>query len=305
MDDAAREARASQAQIDELWDFDDPAASEGRFRTAAAEVSGSRRDALLMQVARALGLAGRYDDGLAVLDGLLDRALLIRAPLDRAPMATEIAARERLERGRIRRSRGEPDAARPLFEEAFALAMTAALDHLAVDALHMVAIVAPPEEQAELDRRAIELAGRSADPRARQWRASLLNNAAWTEFGESRYEAALAMFEEALAERTRQAKPREIGIARWSVARTLRALGRVEEALAAQRELRSANAAASVGDSYVDEEIGECLLELGRPAEAADAFAAAVQQAESGAPGEDDSPDRLARLRRLASGGPG
>ncbi len=49
---------------------------------------------------------------------------------------------------------------------------------------------------------------------------------------------------------------------------------------AAQHELHSANAAAGMGDSFVDEEIGECLLELGRPEEAARAFAAAVQQAE-------------------------
>ena len=54
----------------ELWDFDDPAGSEQRFRSAAETAEGADRLVLLTQVARALGLQERYDEGHAILDDL-------------------------------------------------------------------------------------------------------------------------------------------------------------------------------------------------------------------------------------------
>ena len=45
-----------------LWNFDDPAGSEQRFRAAADVAEGAERLVLLTQVARALGLQERYDD---------------------------------------------------------------------------------------------------------------------------------------------------------------------------------------------------------------------------------------------------
>ena len=53
-----------------LWDFNDPAGSERRFREAAAATAGDDRAAYLTQVARALGLQEKYDEGHQVLDGL-------------------------------------------------------------------------------------------------------------------------------------------------------------------------------------------------------------------------------------------
>ena len=54
----------SQALLDELWDFGDPAGSEVRLRTAAeAETDTATRAELATQVARALGLQERYAAG--------------------------------------------------------------------------------------------------------------------------------------------------------------------------------------------------------------------------------------------------
>jgi hypothetical protein len=47
----------------------------------------------------------------------------------------------------------------------------------------------------------------------------------------------------------------EIQVARWSIARTLRAMGRVDEALAIQRALADEHRLAGTADPYVDEEI--------------------------------------------------
>lgn len=284
-------ARANQRFIDELWDFAHPAASEARFRATAADApAGQQRDVLTTQVARALGLRGEFDEALAVLDEVAGRA----------PTDPETVVRVSLERGRVLISSGSPADARPLFEAAFERASAAGFEHLAIDAMHMVAIVAPADEQLALNQQALSLASAASDPRARDWRASLLNNLGWTRFEGGELDDALGLFTEAVEERVRQGKAREIGVARWSVGRTLRALDRTEEALTTQVELAEWMAEAGLTDSYVDEEIAECLTSLGRPAEAAAHFASAADLLEAAGPGEEADPERLARLRGLA-----
>ncbi len=204
---------------------------------------------MLTQVARAIGLSGRYSAALDVLDSQPNED-------------EEVSVRVLLERGRVLNSSGQPNGARPLFDAAFEAAMLVGFDHLAVDALHMVAIVAPADEQDALNRRALDLAASSDDPRARQWRASLLNNIGWTAFDAGRYVEALTIFEEALDARREQGQTAETQIARWCVARTLRALGRVDEALAIQLSLAEEHAAAGTYDPYVDEEIAACRTAL-------------------------------------------
>ena len=55
--------RLSAAFLDQSWDFDNPAASERRFRAAIADVpfGSSAHAELTTQLARAIGLQGRYD----------------------------------------------------------------------------------------------------------------------------------------------------------------------------------------------------------------------------------------------------
>ncbi|HVU10165.1 MAG TPA: hypothetical protein VHD90_02760, partial [Phototrophicaceae bacterium] len=92
-----------------------------------------------------------------------------------------------------------------------------------------------------------------------------------------------------------QGNAKLIRIARWTVGRTLRALGRIDEALAIQRQL------AEIGgdDGYVDEELGECLLALGRNQEAKPHFAIAYAKLSSDAWLVAHEADRLERMRRL------
>ena len=160
-----------------------------------------------------------------------------------------------LERGRVMHSAGEADAAKPLFEAAFAAASDAGFEFLAIDALHMLAIVASPEKQDALNGRALSLASAAKDPRARQWRGSLLNNMGWSAFDRGDLDVALKLFEDALDARLEQGKESEIVVARWCIARTLRELGRNDEALAIQLELADQLKAAGKTDQYVDEEL--------------------------------------------------
>ena len=238
-----------------LWDFDDPAGSEQRLREAAAAATDAEESAAWQtQVARALGLQERYDEGHALLDEVVAGAV--------AGGATgEVGARVALERGRLRRSSGDADGARPDFEEAARVAEEAGLEELHVDALHMVALVVPPEEALAVSLHALDVARGSTDPRARDWDASLLNNIGMTHADAGDHVAALVCFEEALEARERIGDVARTRVARWMVAWSLRHLGRTAEALTLQRALKAELAADGEDDPYVDEEIA--LLEGG------------------------------------------
>jgi tetratricopeptide (TPR) repeat protein len=283
--------------LDDLWDFDDPAASEARFREAVATADAAG-DAVAAgeartQLARSLGLQKRFDDGHAILD---------RVDADH-PAGDRVRVRSHLERGRLLRSSGDAAAAMAPFERAWDLARTLGEDGLAVDAAHMLALVDAAPGEATWHERAIALADASADPAARRWRGSLWNNIGWARFGADDLDGALAAFETALTARREQGKAKDTRIAEWSVARCLRALGRPAEAMAIQERLTVETAeAGEPEDGYMAEEIGECLLALDRGDEARPFFARAATLLGADAWLSEHEPDRIARLRHLAEG---
>src|SRR6478735_7055771 len=89
-------APLSQAVLDELWDFGDPARSERRFLESQESESDEGRSAeLLTQEARAVGLQGRYEEALDLLE---DVEILNPA----------VEVRVLLEQGRVHNSAGRP-----------------------------------------------------------------------------------------------------------------------------------------------------------------------------------------------------
>jgi len=283
--------------LDDLWDYDDVASSEARFRAAieVAEAGGDPAAAAeaRTQLARSLGLQGRFDDGDAILDG-------VEAD---GPAGDRIRVRALLERGRLRRSSGDPAAAVAPFEEAWALARSLGEDGLAVDAAHMLALVDAPPGEGTWHERALDLAETSPNPAARSWRGSLWNNIGWARFTAGDLDGALAAFETALAARREQGKPKETRVAEWCVARGLRALGRPVEAIAIQERLAAETArAGEPDDGYMAEEIGECLHALGREDEASPFFARAAELLAADPRLTEHEPGRIERLRRLGGG---
>jgi tetratricopeptide (TPR) repeat protein len=198
------------------------------------------------------------------------------------------------------RSSGQRERARPLFLQAVEQARLARLVELAVDAMHMVALVEPgADAQLHWNRRALELAVASAEINARNWDASLANNIGVTLREQGRFEEALASFTLAVQARERIGQPQRLHQARWMVAWTLRALTRHDEALRLLSRLASDAAAP---DGHVFAELGENHLALGQVDEARAAFARAWEllSRESGAhrPATVD----LDRWRRLGGG---
>jgi tetratricopeptide (TPR) repeat protein len=161
----------------------------------------------------------------------------------------------------------------------------------------MLGIASPKSERLRWNLEAIALAERSADVHARGWMGSLYNNTGWAVFDEGRYEEARKFFQNAQSFREEEGDQELLNVARWCVARTLRALGRLPEALAIQLDLEDPDDP----DGFVDEEIGECLLALGRSEDARPYFNSAyrlLSQME-GAAGDKQ---RIERLRTLGEG---
>ena len=278
--------------IDSFWEYTDPVASETRFRAAIPSATADERLELLTQIARTHSLRGQFAEAHALLDKV-------------EPHLAQASPRPKilygLERGRTYNSNGEKDLARAEFLRAWQQALAANEAGLAVDAAHMLAIAySGLPESLTWYQRGLTLARASTAPKAQGLIPALLNNAAWDLHEAGRFAEALPVFEQALDTWTASQKPKQIQIARWSVARCLRSLGRYTEALAHQHALEAEHRAAGTSDGYVFEEIAENLAALNRAVEAQPYFRQAVD-----ALSQDDwfvknEATRLARLRALA-----
>ena len=280
--------------IRSIWDFSDPAGSEQRFRSALAAQPGDAeaRAELQTQVARCLGLQGRYSEAQQLLDEIEAQPAAAAGPA---------LVRVYLERGRVFNSSGDRDAALPCFLAARAAAHECGALALEIDALHMLGIAAEPARALDYNMEALALCDAAAPGPARKWRGSLCNNIGWTLFDRGDAAGALTYFLQAVDARREANDDDGLRIAEWCVARAHRELGRVEEALAAQRSLLARQEASGEDGPFVWEELGECLLALDRPLEARP-WLAKAHQALSREPWRSQVTDeRLERLRVLSS----
>jgi tetratricopeptide (TPR) repeat protein len=282
-------------RLDTLWDFDDPAESERRFEAVVSRARAERQGAFLAealtQLARAQGLQRHFEAARRTLADA-ERAL---APDDRRGRVRLL-----LERGRVERFERRDGLGRSAFLDAWELARASTEDGLAVDAAHMLGIVEPAEEGWEWNERAMELARRSPDPAARRWVGSLANNMGWARHEAGDDDGAIALFELARDEWLADGRVERARIARWSIARCMRSRGDVDAALAEQLALLAELDGLRDTDGYVFEELGECLLALGRDDEARPFFVRAYAELADDLRLETRHAERLARLRSLA-----
>lgn len=256
--------------FDDLWDYDHPAATEARFREKLAALTAGEAAyiELLTQIARAQGLQRHFDAAHATLD---------QAAIGLTEEPPHLQVRYHLERGRVFNTAGDRQAAQEHFTTAWSLAQQRGEDYYGVDAAHMLAIVAPPDQQHAWNLKALALVEQGNDPRTTKWIGALHNNIGWTDFAARDFGAALNHFQQALRAREAQGDRGTIQIARWCVARVLRALDRLGEALAIQKQLLAEQEASGESDGYVYEELGECYLALGEEQVAQPYFARAYQ----------------------------
>jgi tetratricopeptide (TPR) repeat protein len=278
--------------FDSLWDYAQPDQTEIKFRAILLQIPEDDPALLelLTQIARAQGLQHKFEKAHQTLDQV-ERRL--------GGVASRPQIRYLLERGRLYNSSGDPEQSRPYFEQALDLATQLNEDFYAVDALHMLAIVAPPDQALTLNRRAIKRAESSADARARSWLGSLYNNLGWAYHDQAEYASALEAFEKAESYRRAKGSVPEIRVAVWCVARALRSLKRFDEALSKQMALKAEFEAAGESDGFVFEEIAECLWALKRTEQARPYFVQAFDVLSQDVFLAEQEPERFARLKKL------
>ena len=227
--------------IRDFWDFSDPAKSERCFRELLVIGNLDREDELELwaQIARTYSLRQDCDTCHSILDSHWNEAISAGG----RPKASF-----ELERGRAFRTGKQLQEALEFFQSA----SECDVEDLRIDALHMLAIDSDPQTSHRIHIQALTLARNSQSPWAQRWQGTLLNNMGWSHFGAEQFDEALQCFLEAQAQREIQGKTDQINVAKWCVARCLRALGRLEEALNIQLALKQMG-----GDEFVDEELAE------------------------------------------------
>jgi len=281
--------------IDDVWNYADPAGTEKTFRELLSrrgvEANAAYRLELLTQLARTQSLQRKWPECHAILDQVEPHA-------SAAP--PQVRVRLWLERGRAFNDVGRFAEAKSCFARAYELGLAEGLDFLAIDAAHMFGVMEPADEAVAWNEKALAHARTSQESRARRWIGSVSNNLGWAYHQLGRFDEALVLFRDLVTLHAEAGRPKHAHIARYSVAKTLRRMGRLDEALA---EIRAMDAEQSQSDGYVEEELAECLLALGRADEARPHFAKAYEMLSKDPwfpPGETD---RLTRLERLGDGG--
>lgn len=278
--------------FDSLWDYSAPDKTETKFRELLPHFTEneSARMELWTQIARTQGLQRKFDEAHQTLDEV--EKLLAENP-------SRAKVRYCLERGRVFNSSNQTDKAKPFFEQALDLAKGLGEDFYAVDAVHMLAIIADsPASSLSLNLIAIQMAESSLEERARNWLGSLYNNTGWSYHDAGEYESALVIFEKAESFFRAKGSVDKTRIAVWTVARCLRSLNRLDEALSKQLALHAEFESAGETDGFVFEEIGECLLALQRGEEAKPYFAKAYEVLGQDVWLVENEPDRITRLKQ-------
>ncbi len=278
--------------FDSLWDYSHPDQTETKFLELLPQFpeEDPARLELLTQIARAQGLQRKFDEAHKTLD---------RVEGQLSVDSSRARVRYLLERGRVFNSSKHPEEARPFFEQALTMAQELKEDFCAVDAAHMLAIIADPASSLDWNLRAIQMAESSADEKARGWLGSLYNNTGWSYHDMGDFESALGIFQKAESYFSEVRREDRLRIAKWTIARCLRSMNRIEEALSKQMALKAEFDSIGGSDGYIEEEIGECLLLLKREEESKPYFAKAYELLSQDAWMMENEAERMKRMKEL------
>ncbi len=295
MSNAADDTARLLPNFDALWDYDHPDSTEVKFREILplAENSDSKDylAQLLTQIARTEGLQMNFDAAHKTLD---------RVEYMLGEDTRVAKARYLLERGRVFNSSNQKDKARPLFLQAFDYAVAEKLDSYALDAAHMMAIVEPPEGQLKWNLKALKIAEHSDNSRVNGWLGSLYNNIGWTYHDMGKFDTALTYFQKSYNWNKAMKAEKETRIAKWTIGRCYRSLGKIDLAMKFQREVvKEYKEKGLPNDGYSFEELGELYLLKSEPDSAKKYFGLAYEILSKDEWLQRDEMARLERMKKL------
>ena len=281
--------------IDEFWDYAHPQKTHDTLYALlepSKVASSNYYGEVLSQLARTKSVQGKFGEAQRYLDKLeqiCDDEL------------TTSFIRYNLERGRSYNSNNEKLLASRYFVIAFTIAWKLKEDFYKIDAAHMLGISEPPEKQLSWNLLALSLAESSAQKRAKKWLGSLYNNIGWTYHDQGNFQEALKIFSKAYEWREAQKDVKGSLIAKWTIGRCYRSLGKIKDALAMQKSLLNDYDSFKIdSDGYVHEEIGECLVLQKKNKEAAQYFATAYSLLKKDKWLQKNEKERLERLKFLS-----
>lgn len=286
--------------LDQLWDPANVLASEAAFQTLlpdAQNLKGKNRSFLI----ELYSLIGRSE-------AFLDKFSLARASLKKAEdllnedlAVYQVFAKIRwlIERGRLYVLEKTPSQAKGLFSEAWNLAINSGEDYFAVEIAQLLATTEPQKTQQMWIARAIDIAEASPLQKTKRWLGGLYSSLGWKLYDLRQYEKSLETFQKALRNLKAQGTSREAFVAQWSIGKTLRALGKTEEALSVQQALLTELGIGGRRDGRLYEELAECLQTLKRTTEAQLYFELAFRELSNDEWVTDNQPLKLKRMKDL------
>jgi Flp pilus assembly protein TadD len=164
------------------------------------------------------------------------------------------------------------------WQSALDTAKAASLGALAIDAIHMVAFIdTTPLQQPYWAKPALAVVLASAQTAAQRWQASNHNILAYALEQQGRHADGLPQYQQALNLRLQVGNAQNTLVAGYMVARSLRFLGRVDEALVMQQQLLRDSEALGAADPYVLDELALLFKARGEAAQAEAALQRAAQ----------------------------
>ncbi|KDO23962.1 hypothetical protein SPRG_10658 [Saprolegnia parasitica CBS 223.65] len=257
-----------------LSSFPDPEGSEAVFLDMIKEnpiMPATERWCIQTQIARTYLQRAKYPEGLAVLDAIEAEVAaddLKHKDEPTNPLKVEVRVRCLAERARILRDMKEKAKALPLLATAWTLVESVPAfpdEDLALDVLHLLAMLQNDHnDKISWNKRAFAMATKSTHPDATRWVAVLGDNLGWSYLETNHADDAVTHFEAALAARKAIGDAECIRLAKWMVARGLRAAKKNQDAIKVLAELETEYASIDDCDGYVCEEMAENLHELGQ-----------------------------------------
>lgn len=228
----------------------------------AVEAAESERDRssqveALAQVARCHSLLHQLDEG----ETWLERARRAATPEDPQGWSRYLGVR-----GIFERERGNRDRAKATFIEMYEYCTRQGLHRRAIDAVHHIAIVAPPDEQVAWAHKGIDAAEKAGDEK---WLAVLWNNLGATFEDRKQYDSALEAYVKAREFHHKTGDESARLVADWAVGHAYRLVGKndtamewLKKTLVSARERYTKNPGPETAEwvGFCLQDIGEVLL---------------------------------------------
>ncbi len=298
IDTRANESEGGLPDFNKLWNYSNPGETRDKFTALVAKAEKSPDRSYLLQlktqIARTYGLQANFDAAHKILD---------QVETELNDQIDLVHVRYFLERGRAYNSANKKNKARDLFIKAYESGKAIGADSYSIDGAHMIAIAATTlEEKLVWNNKGLEESRRSSDKNVKRWIGVFHNNMGWDLFEVQRYDEALRQFSQCQDFYESVKNEERLGIARWSYAKTLRFLGRIDESLSIQLDLLKTRDGKDPS-GYGFEELGELYLLKGNIDVARGYFERAYKVLSKDIWLQKNEKSRLDRLKKLSGGG--